>query len=94
MNDEVLNAEERDLIGQVVSGEILAIFRWGLIVDLGLSRVGLVDVLYIDGDEGYVTGGRVSGYLDVFDEQKEKFILRPVGQTSLAERLRMKGFDV
>lgn len=94
MGDEVLSAGERALIGQVVTGDILAVFRWGLIVDLGLSRVGLVDVLYIDGDEGYAIGGRVSGHLDLFDEKKDKFILRPVGQISLIERLRLKGFDV
>lgn len=89
-----ISDEERNLIGSVAVGEILEIFHWGIIVDLELSKVGFIDVLYIDGDEGYVVGGLVTGHLDDFDERKGKFILRPIGQTSLAERLRARGFDV
>jgi ribosomal protein S1 len=86
-NPEVPEAEMR-LVGSVVEGEATAVFRWGVIVDLGLSRDGLIDVLYIDDDDNYQVGDRVSCYLDDFDEMKNKFILRPPGQVPLAERLR------
>jgi ribosomal protein S1 len=86
-NTEVSEAEMR-LVGSIVAGEATAVFRWGVIVDLGLSRDGLIDVLYIDDDDNYQVGDRVSCYLDCFDEMKNKFILRPPGQVPLAERLR------
>ncbi|MDQ0762818.1 S1 RNA-binding domain-containing protein [Streptomyces canus] len=86
-NTEVSAAEMR-LVGSIVEGEATAVFRWGVIVDLGLSRDGLIDVLYIDDDDNYQVGDRVSCYLDCFDEMKNKFILRPPGQVPLAERLR------
>ncbi|MEU3173320.1 MULTISPECIES: hypothetical protein [unclassified Streptomyces] len=57
-------------------------------MDLGLSRVGLVDALYVDDGDDYHVGDRISGHLDCFDEQKDKFILRPPDQIPLAERLR------
>ncbi|WP_326722942.1 hypothetical protein OHT59_29660 [Streptomyces sp. NBC_00243] len=76
------------LVGHLVEGEVVAVFHWGVIVDAGLSRVGLIDVLYIDDDDNYEVGDRVSCYLDCFDEMKDKFILRPPGQVPLAERLR------
>ena len=85
---------ETDRIGQLVSGKVLAAFRWGVILDVNLSRVGLIDALYIDDDDGYAVGATVEVYLDSFDEQKDKFIARPPGQIPLAERLRRKGFDV
>lgn len=87
-----LSAHERALIGKMVSGEVEAVFRWGIIVDLSLSRVGLIDALYIDNEDHYEVGDRVDCHLDCFDEAKEKFILRPPGQTSLAERLG-RGID-
>ncbi|MFF4602818.1 hypothetical protein ACFY12_08715 [Streptomyces sp. NPDC001339] len=89
-----LNGRERSLIGQLVRGRVLAVFRWGVIVDLGLSRVGLIDVLYIDDGDSYEVGDEIEGNLDYFDEQKDKFILRPPHQTSISERLRMNAFDV
>ncbi|MFF1739256.1 S1 RNA-binding domain-containing protein [Streptomyces mirabilis] len=88
MTNGQLSEHEQRLIGEMVDGEVEAVFRWGIIVDLGLSRVGLIDALYIDDEDNYQVGDRVSGYLDCFDEQKEKFILRPPDQISLAERLR------
>ncbi|WP_149831368.1 S1 RNA-binding domain-containing protein [Streptomyces tailanensis] len=90
-NPEVPEAEMR-LVGSVVEGEATAVFPWGVIVDLGLSRDGLIDVLYID-DDNYQVGDRVSCYLDAFDEMKNKFILRPPGQVPLAERLRRRGLS-
>jgi transcriptional accessory protein Tex/SPT6 len=51
-NTEVSEAEMR-LVGSIVEGEATAVFRWGVIVDLGLSRDGLIDVLYIDDDDNY-----------------------------------------
>ncbi|QMU75732.1 S1 RNA-binding domain-containing protein [Streptacidiphilus sp. PB12-B1b] len=88
MTDEQLSAGESSLIGKIVDGEVEAVFRWGVIVDLGLSRVGLIDVLYIDDEDVYRVGDRVSCFLDCFDERKDKFILRPPNQISLEERLR------
>ena len=88
MTNEQLGEHEQRLIGEMIDGEIEAVFRWGIIVDLGLSRVGLIDALYIDTGDNYQVGDRVSGYLDCFDEQKDKFILRPPNQIPLAERLR------
>lgn len=91
MTNGKLSSDEQRLIGEMVDGEIEAVFRWGVIVDLGLSHVGLIDALYVDDGDNYRVGDRVSGYLDCFDEQKEKFILRPPGQVPLAERLRRTG---
>ncbi|MCL8013805.1 S1 RNA-binding domain-containing protein [Streptomyces sp. AS02] len=89
MTDHEVPEAEMRLVGSVVEGEATAVFRWGVIVDLGLSRDGLIDVLYIDDDDNYQVGDRVSCYLDCFDEKKNKFILRPPGQVPLAERLRL-----
>jgi hypothetical protein len=90
----MLPPDEQSLIGQQVEGVIVAVFRWGVIVDLGLSRVGLIDALYIDDGDDYQVGGRVESALSSFDENKDKFLLRPLGQTSIIERLRQKGFDL
>ncbi|MCH5671596.1 S1 RNA-binding domain-containing protein [Streptomyces gilvus] len=88
MTDSEVKAADLRLMGHLVEGEVVAVFRWGVIVDLGLSRDGLIDVLYIDDDDNYEVGDRVSCYLSVFDEMKNKFILRPPGQVPVAERLR------
>ncbi|MFF4258544.1 hypothetical protein ACFY1L_45895 [Streptomyces sp. NPDC001663] len=88
MTDAEVNEADLRLMGHLVEGEAVAVFRWGVIVDLGLSYVGLIDVLYIEDDDNYQVGDRVSCYLDAFDERKRKFILRPPGQVPLAERLR------
>ncbi|MFI1569001.1 hypothetical protein ACH4ZX_39345 [Streptomyces sp. NPDC020490] len=87
MTDHEVPEAEMRLVGSVVEGEATAVFPWGVIMDLGLSRDGLIDVLYIY-DDNYQVGDRVSCYLDAFDEMKNKFILRPPGQIPLAERLR------
>lgn len=92
--DPSSHAAEVDRIGQLVSGRVLAVFRWGVILDLNLSRLGLVDAIYIDDGDLYVDGQHVEVYLDGFDEQKDKFIARPPGQVPLVERLRQKGFDL
>ncbi|GAA0730781.1 hypothetical protein Drose_26915 [Dactylosporangium roseum] len=91
MEEAKISAQERALIGTLVEGEVEAAFRWGVIVDLGMSRVGLIDALYIDDDDDYQVGGRVSAYLDSFDSKKNKFILRPPGQVPVAERLKNLG---
>lgn len=86
--------QEAALIGDLIEGTVEAVFRWGVIVNLGLSRVGLIDALYIDDDDSYRVGDKVAGYLESFDDQKQKFIIRPLGQESLSDRLRKKGFDI
>ncbi|MDH6576004.1 hypothetical protein [Kitasatospora sp. MAP5-34] len=93
MTNEQLSEHEQGLIGEIVDGEVEAAFRWGVIVNLGLSRVGLIDALYVDDEDNYQLGDRVSCYLDCFDEQKDKFILRPPSQIPLAERLRRGGVN-
>ena len=90
MTNDQISEHESSLLGEVVSGRVEAVFHWGVIVDLGLSCVGLIDILYIDDDDAYQVGATAGGYLDCLDEQKNKFILRPVGQTSLADRLERK----
>ncbi|MEU6981294.1 MULTISPECIES: hypothetical protein [unclassified Streptomyces] len=87
-----ISESERKLIGSVTEGVIEAVFRWGVIVDLGLSRVGLIDALYIDEASHYLPGELVRCHLDDFDEMKGKFILRPMGQIPLMERLRDAGY--
>ncbi|MGW3292024.1 hypothetical protein ACWDR3_46145 [Streptomyces sp. NPDC001002] len=88
MTDAEVPEAEMCLVGTLVEGEATAVFPWGVIVDLGLSRDGLIDVLYIDDDDNYQVGDHVSCYLSCFDEMKNKFILRPPTQVPLVERLR------
>ncbi|MDQ0933316.1 hypothetical protein [Streptomyces turgidiscabies] len=85
-----MSEAEMGLMGSIIEGDAIAVFNWGVIVDLGLSCVGLIDVLYIDDDDNYQVGDRVACYLECFDKQKRKFILRPPGQVPLAERLRRR----
>ncbi len=91
---EHISEAERALLGTLVTGTVQAVFRWGVIVDLGLSHVGFIDPLYIDDGEHYEVGQQVRAHLSTFDEQQRKFWLRPPGQVSVAERLRRKGHDV
>lgn len=76
--------------GQPIRGVVRAVFRWGVIVDLGADFVGLIDALYIDDDDSYVTGQTVITHLDRFDDRKLKYILRPPGQVPIIERLKAK----
>ncbi len=87
MTDPRTSEHEQNLIGTIVEGTVVAVFRWGIIVDLRLSRIGLIDALYIDDQDNYRIDDRVGCYLDCFDERKDKYILRPPGQTPLVERL-------
>jgi hypothetical protein len=94
MTDVQISAHELSLIGKLVEGRVEAVFRWGVIVDLGLSRVGLIDALYVDDDDKYEVDQHVACFLDEFDEKKNEFILRPPSQTPLIERLRQAGHDL
>jgi ribosomal protein S1 len=85
---------ERALIGAIIEGTVAAVFRWGVIVELGLSHVGFIDALYVDDDDRYEVGDKISVYLTRFDARQNKFWLRPPGQTPVSERLQQKGFDV
>nr|BFE77267.1 hypothetical protein GCM10020092_105680 [Actinoplanes digitatis] len=58
-----------------------------------LSRVGLIDVLYVDDDDDYQVGQQVSAYLTVIN-QKREYRLRPPGQVPVVDRLRAAGLDV
>jgi len=85
---------ERSLIGSLVEGTVAAVFRWGVVVELGLSHVGFIDALYVDDSDRYEVGDKVSVYLTRFDARQNKFWLLPPGQTPVSERLRQKGFDI
>jgi hypothetical protein len=87
-------AQELDLVGTDVAGTVDAVFRWGVIVDLGLSRVGFIDVLYIDEIGDYQVGQNVVATLASYDPNKDKFLLRPHGQIPISDRLRAQGFNV
>jgi hypothetical protein len=85
--------EDRALIGTLMQGTVLRVFPWGIVVDLGLGRVGLIDVLYIDDDDEYAVGQAVSGYLtDINDKLEHR--LRPPHQTPVIDRLRAAGHDI
>jgi hypothetical protein len=84
--------DESRLLGTLVEGTVIAVFRWGVILDLGLSHVGLIDALYIDDDDRYAVGDTVTGYLSSFNEGMSKFWVRPPGQKPIEERLRDKGY--
>lgn len=90
-SDNGISKEEAELVGTVVEGTVLAVFRWGVIVDLQLSHVGLIDVLYVDDDDHYSVGDRVSGHLTDYNELMGQFWLRPLGQVPVSERIRKKG---
>jgi hypothetical protein len=87
-----ISDEEKALLGTLVDGPVVAVLRWGVIVDLSLSHVGLIDALYVDDDDHYGAGDRVRAFLTHYDERMEKFWLRPPGQVPVSERLRQKGF--
>lgn len=89
---KTITGAERALLGTLVEGTVVAVFQWGVIVDLGLSHVGFIDPLYIDDCDHYEKGDRVSAFLSTFDERMERFWLRPPGQVPVSERLRQKGF--
>lgn len=69
-------------------------FTWGVIVDIGLSCLALIDALYVDDGDVYIVGDEIQAHLDHFDEMKREFLLRPEGQERVADRLRRKGFDI
>jgi hypothetical protein len=83
---------EQALIGSLVTGRVAAVFRWGVIVDLGLSHVGHIDPLYIDDDDHYEVDQEIRAYLT--GSCNYQFSLRPPGQVPIAERLRRKGYEV
>jgi hypothetical protein len=82
------------IVGATVEAKVIAVFHWGVILDLGLSKMGLIDALYIDDGDEYAVGEAAMVVLDDFDEQKDKFIARPPTQIPLVDRLRAKGHDV
>lgn len=94
MGGDIHDDVEVDRIGGRVNAKVVAVFRWGVILDAQLSRPALIDALYIDDDDHYDVGDVVEVYLDTFDVQKDKFIARPPHQIPLLDRLRAKGFDV
>ena len=82
------------IVGTTVEAQVVAVFHWGIILDLGVSKVGLIDALYIDDGDEYVVGESVTVVIDEFDEMKDKFIARPPVQIPLVDRLRAKGHDI
>ena len=94
MSDPDSAIPELAAVGSTTAARVVAVFRWGVILDLGPSGLGLIDALYIDDEDQYSVDQVVTVVLDEFDEMKDKFIARPPGKTALVERLRAKGFDV
>jgi hypothetical protein len=94
MSNPRSDGPDLSIVGSTVEAKVIAVFRWGVILDLDLSKVGLIDALYIDDGDEYAVGDTVTVMLDDFDEQKDKFIARPPAQIPLADRLRAKGFDI
>jgi ribosomal protein S1 len=86
-------AENQALIGTLMEGTVRTVFPWGIVVDLGESRVGLIDVLYVDDDDVYQVGQVVSGYLTDIND-KHEYRLRPPQQTPVIDRLRAAGHDI
>lgn len=79
-------SEEQALVGTLMRGAVTAVFPWGVVVDLGDSRAGLIDVLYVDDDDDYQVGQPVSAYLTCINEKLE-YRLRPPGQVPVIDRL-------
>jgi ribosomal protein S1 len=77
-----------------VGGLITRVERFGMLVDIGLEHPGFVDPVYVDDSDFYAPGQDVTVHVMFFDERKRQYILRPVGQTPLADRLRAKGYRV
>jgi ribosomal protein S1 len=75
----------------LVSGVIKRVERFGMLVDIESDHPGFVDPLYIDDSDSYDVGQEIMVYVMYLDEQKGQYILRPVGQTPLVDRLRAKG---
>lgn len=94
MNAIDCGSPDAEHIGQLVSGRVVAVFQFGVVLDVSLSRLGFIDVVYIDDSDTYSVGDVVDVYLDTIDERKGYFIARPPHQKSVADRLREKGFDV
>jgi hypothetical protein len=85
---------ELALIGTVRTGRVIAVFRWGVIVDLGLSRLGFVDPLYIDDGDVYTVGQTVEGELSSLEDGGQKFWVRPLDQIPLGDRYRSRRQDL
>lgn len=77
-----------------VTGVITRVERFGMFVNIGLDRPGFVDPLYIDDSDSYSPGQEIAVYVMFLDERKGQYILRPVGQTPLLDRLRAKGHKI
>lgn len=88
-----MSSEDEALVGTLLRGTVTAVFPWGIVVDLGDSRVGLIDVLYVDDDDVYQVGQEVSAYLTDINEKGE-YRLRPPHQVPVVDRLRAAGHDV
>ncbi len=88
-----MSAEEEALVDTLMQGTVTAVFPFGIVVDLGASRVGLIDVLYVDDDDVYVVGQQVSAFLTCINEKGE-YRLRPPHQVPVIDRLRAAGHDI
>jgi hypothetical protein len=65
------SGSELGLLGTLVQGRVVDVFYWGVWLDLGLSCPGFIDALYIDDDDHYVVGDKVTGYLRAEAGQRE-----------------------
>lgn len=86
-------SDDEALVDTLMQGTVTAVVPWGIVVDLGDSRIGLIDVLYVDDDDVYEPGQQVTAYLTGINQKKE-YRLRPPQQVPVVDRLRAAGHDV
>ena len=86
------SAFRQDLMGALVAGTVAAVYKFGVLVDLGLDYVGFIDPVFI-GDDVYEEGERVEAYVVGFRAENRQYELRPKGVISLPEWLRQRSAD-
>lgn len=73
------------LIGTLVDGQVVAVRPWGVVVEFGVSILGLIDRGLVDEGEVYEIGQSVRCVVEQFE--RRRWYLRPEGKPSADERL-------
>jgi ribosomal protein S1 len=79
-------------MGALVVGTVAAVYRFGVLVDLGLDHMGFIDPIFI-GDDVYEEGDHIEAYVVGFRAENRQYELRPKGMMSLPEWLRQRSKD-
>ncbi|BDU09238.1 hypothetical protein [Nocardia cyriacigeorgica] len=87
MNSGTENDPER-FVDTAAEGVVVAVFSWGIVVDLGLPHPGFIDPLYIDDGDSYEAGDSVSGTILAYIPESRQFRLLPVGKVPVADRMK------